>query len=95
MWTPSSRASEARPGTHNHRKECGARAGNSESSPNASPWLWVPDRRALKARLSGTTAEALPSPISYDYVNLAAYVISQASHPRNLTLRWLFSSVNW
>lgn len=27
--------------------------------------------------------------------NLAAYVISQASRPRNLTLRWLFSSVNW
>ncbi|TPQ38647.1 hypothetical protein C2U70_08640 [Bradyrhizobium guangdongense] len=32
-----------------------ARARNHESSQNYSLWLWVPDLRALRARLSGTT----------------------------------------
>ncbi|GMO11497.1 hypothetical protein TM233_03250 [Bradyrhizobium sp. TM233] len=34
-----------------------ARDGGDESSSNAPLWLWVPDLRALRARLSGTTAE--------------------------------------
>lgn len=55
--------------------------------------MWTLSSRASEAR-PGTTAEALPT---YDFLrfgNLAAYVISQASPPRNLTLPWLFSSVN-
>ena len=31
---------------------------NSQSSPNHSLWLWVPDQRSASLRLSGTTAEA-------------------------------------
>ena len=34
-------------------------ADNSESSSNRILWLWIPDLRALGARLSGTTAEII------------------------------------
>ncbi|MET3336776.1 hypothetical protein ABIA00_004389 [Bradyrhizobium ottawaense] len=50
------------------------RAGNSESSPNHSLWLWVPDQRSApgnatrcqELRLSGTTTEIWCPHLIYD-----------------------------